>query len=145
MARKKEINKATMTKICDLLMNGDNMTTVARKIGVARGSIYRWISKLPELKEMVQTARELKADRYMDEIVEISDDTSRDLLADPETGQMRPNAAAVARDKLRIDTRRKLSATINPSEYGEKKQVDITSNGNDVFTGFNIILPEDKE
>lgn len=143
MARKKEINKATMTRICDLLMDGDSMVTVARKIGVNKGSIYRWINQIPELKDMVTTARELAAHKAMDEILEIADDTSRDLLEDPETGQMRPNAAAVARDKLRVDTRRKYAATVMPGEYGEKRQVDITSNGNDVFTGFNIIMPED--
>lgn len=144
MARKSEINKATMTKIADLVMEGHTMTTVARKIGVAKGSIYRWIGKFPELKEMIQAARVLKAERYMDEIVEIADDDSKDLIEDLESGQMRPNAAAVARAKLKIDTRRKLSAILKPEDFGEKKQLDITSNGNDVFTGFNIIMPEDK-
>lgn len=143
MPRKSEINKETMTKIADLVMDGHTMTTVARKIGVAKGSIYRWIGKFPELKEMIEAARLIKADRIMDEVIEIADDDSKDLIEDLESGQMRPNAAAVARAKLKIDTRRKYAATIKPEAYGEKKQVDITSNGNDVFTGFNIILPED--
>ena len=144
MPRKSEINKETMTKIADLVMEGHTMATVARKIGVAKGSIYRWIGKFPELKEMIQAARVLKAESYMDEIVEIADDRSHDLIEDLESGQMRPNAAAVARAKLQIDTRRKLAAIIKPEAFGEKSHVDITSNGNDVFTGFNIIMPEDK-
>jgi len=144
MARKSEINKATMTKIADLVMNGDTMSTVARKIGVAKGSIYRWIGKFPELKEMIAAARILKTERYMDECVEIADDDSKDLIEDLESGQMRPNAAAVARAKLKIDTRRKISAAMNPEVFGDKTQLDITSNGQDIFTGFNIIMPEDK-
>ena len=143
--RKSQINKETMTKIADLIMDGDTMSTVARKVGVASGSIYRWMSRFPELKEMIDTARVLKADKYMDEIVEIADDKSKDLIEDLESGQMRPNAAAVARSKLQIDTRRKLSAIVKPEAYGDKTKLDITSNGQDVFTGFQIIMPKDKD
>ena len=49
---------------------------------------------------------------------------SRDLLSN-ERG-LSPNSAAVARDRLKIDTRRWFATTLLPKIFGEKTQTEIT-------------------
>jgi len=145
--RKPQLNGPTMTRIFDYLCNGDSMVTVARKIGINKGTIYRWIKGNDKLKEMVKEAREIQAGTYMDDLIEIADDDSNDLLTDPETGRQSPNAAAVARAKLKITTRKKLAGFYNPAAYSDQTKVDVTSNGESVsgFLGLQIIMPKEEE
>ena len=145
--RKPQLNGPTMTRIFDYLCDGDSMITVARRIGVNKGSIYRWIKGNDKLKEMVKEAREIQAGTYIDDLLAISDDDSKDLLTDPETGRQSPNAAAVARSKLKINTRKKLAGFYHRTEYGDNQKVDITSNGESVsgFVGLQIIMPTEDE
>lgn len=145
--RKPQLNGPTMTRIFDYLCNGDSMVTVARKIGVNKASIYRWIKGNEKLKVMVKEAREIQAGTYIDDLLSIADDASKDLLTDPETGRQSPNAAAVARSKLKISTRKKLAGFYHPTEFSDKAQIDITSNGESVsgFVGLQIIMPKEDE
>ncbi len=136
-----------MTRIYDYLCNGDSMVTVARRIGVNKGSIYRWIKGNEKLKAMVKEAREIQAGTYVDDLLKIADDDSKDLITDPQTGRKSPNAAAVARSKLKISTRKKLAGYYHPTEFSDKAQVDVTSNGESVsgFVGLQIIMPPEEE
>lgn len=145
--RKPELNGPTRTRIFDYLCDGDSMVTVARKIGVNKGSIYRWINGDEELKAMVKEAREIQAGTYMDDLIGIADDDSKDLITDPETGKQSPNAAAVARAKLKISTRKKLAGYYNPAAYSDQTKVDVTTNGESVsgFMGLIINPPKDEE
>jgi len=123
------------------------MVTVARRIGVNKGSIYRWIKSDEELNALVKEAREIQAGTYMDDLIGIADDDSKDLLTDPETGRQSPNAAAVARAKLKISTRKKLAGFYNPAAYSDQTKIDVTSNGESVsgFMGLVIKPPKDEE
>ena len=145
--RKPQLNGPTRTRIFDYLCNGDSMVTVARRIGVNKGSIYRWIKSDEELNALVKEAREIQAGTYMDDLIGIADDDSKDLLTDPETGRQSPNAAAVARDKLKIKTRIDVMEYDNPDKYGPKTKIDVTSNGESVsgFMGLVIKPPKDEE
>jgi transposase-like protein len=145
--RKPQLNGPTMTRIFDYLCNGDSMITVARRIGVNKGSIYRWMKGNEKLRTMVKEAREIQAGDYIDDLLKIADDESKDLLVDPETGRKYPNAAAVARSKLKISTRKKLAGFYHPTEFSDKAQIDITSNGESVsgFLGLQIIMPKEDD
>ena len=145
--RKPQLNGPTMTRIYDYLCDGDSMMTVARRIGVNRASIYRWIKGNEKLAAMVKEAREIQAGTYIDQIIEISDDESKDLIVDPETGRKYPNAAAVARAKLKISTRKKLAGYYHPTEFGDSAKIDVTSNGESIsgFVGLVIKPPKEDE
>ena len=145
--RKPQLNGATMTRIFDYLCNGDSMVTVARRIGVNRATIYRWINSNKKLKALIKEAREIQAGSYIDDLLEIADDESKDLIIDPETGKHSPNSSAVARSKLKITTRKKLAGYYHPTEFSDKAQIDITSNGESVsgFIGLQIIMPKEDD
>lgn len=142
--RPKEYNKDTIKRICKLIMEGNTITEVARKLGVTRQAIYLWKKKDEEFNNLYEEALRFKAELYMDEILEISNDESRDILIDPETGKQCGNNTAVQRDKLKIAARTKLMQWIDPKKYSIQN-IDITTNGENVYGGLIITPPKEKK
>ncbi len=142
MPRKLQINMATRKRIFKYMCDGDSVKTVARKLGIHRTTIYSWMHKDPQLKVLVDEARKVQADVYVGDLLEIADDDSKDIIVDDSTGRKYPNAANVARSKLKISTRKQLSGYYNPETYGEKTKVDVTSSDSSLgFIGLQIIPP----
>jgi hypothetical protein len=79
-------------------------------------TVYDWLDKDSEFSSRFAHARDLGEDQISQECLEIADDDSKDLAG--ELGI--PNAVAVNRAKLRIETRLKLLAKWNPKKYGDK-------------------------
>jgi hypothetical protein len=67
-------------------------------------------------------------------MLDIADNKTDDKIA-TEYGAS-GNSVAVARDKLRIDTRKFIAAKLKPKKYGDK--VDITSAGDKIETVLKI-------
>lgn len=145
VGRPTDLTEKMMLQIFDWVCDGMPIKTIALKLGIARMSIYRWQAKIPEFKEMMDEANQIKAQTYIDELIEIADDDSKDLIVD-EMGNVKPNAAAVARSKLRMQARQKVSGYLAPTLFGENAtKVDITANGDNVFLGLCITPPKDLE
>ena len=145
MGKKIILTKALMKKISKLIGDGYGKEEISSQIGISRQTFYRWEKKNSELADIVKEGMEIRGEKYEEEIIEIADDESKDLLIDPETGRAYPNAAAVARSLGRIKARQWVLKYNNPEKFGDKKSVDITSNGETVFTGLNIIFGDDDE
>lgn len=61
----------------------------------------------------------------------ISDEAEFNVTIDPqtgETGEVKLDAAAVARNRLRVDARKWVAAKLKPRVYGDKVQVDANVN-----------------
>lgn len=69
-------------------------------------------------------ARELQADAFVDESIDIADDGRNDWMTrvDKRTGETYqvPNLEHIARSKLRVETRMKVAANLNPKKYGQR-------------------------
>lgn len=83
---------------------------------------------MPEFQEQYARAKEEQADFLAEEMLEIADDKSDDLL-DTEEGQS-ANPVAVQRARLRVDARKWAAAKLKPKKYGDK--VDFTTDGKQV-------------
>lgn len=70
-------------------------------------------------------AREARADRLAEEILAIADDGSNDTYIDA-AGNQRTDHDAIARSKLRVDSRKWLASKMFPRKYGEK--LDVQTN-----------------
>ena len=87
-------------------------------------TIYDWIGKEPSFAEHYGRAREQAAHTLFDQMIDIADDCSNDLLEDGT-----PNNAAIARAKLRIETRQRVAGKLAPKVYGERiEQLNQTVN-----------------
>lgn len=81
-------------------------------------TIWRWRHKHPEFAELYRQAKISQIEVIVDEILEISDDTSNDRIIDSD-GNVHCNNEYIARSRLRIDSRKWLAAKLVPRVYGK--------------------------
>ena len=91
-------------------------------------TIYDWIGREPSFAEHYGRAREQAAHTLFDQMIDIADDSSRDLLEDGSA-----NNAAIARARLQIETRARVAGKLAPRVYGERieqlnQTVNVTNN-----------------
>ncbi len=68
---------------------------------------FRWLAEHQEFRDQYAKATETRADSIFEEIFEIAD-------------YVIPDAAEVAKARLRVDTRKWALARMNPRKYGDK-------------------------
>ncbi len=106
------------------LATGCTITKACRKIGITEDeqkSLYPLLFHDKGLRKMYDEARKLQAESFVDEIIDISDDTDEDRL---ENG--RPNNEVVNRSKLKVDTRKWIMGKMVNRRFGERKHIDLT-------------------
>jgi hypothetical protein len=124
------------TVICQQLAEGRSVRAICRDEDMpSESSVYNWLHDYPEFVEKYTRARASQAERMLDEIIEIADESSNDTEV-TDFGP-RPNNEWINRSKLRVDTRKWAMAKLAPKKYGDK--VDVTSGdkplaGPSVFT-----------
>jgi hypothetical protein len=116
-------------RICEELSNGVSLQKIcARPDMPAQGTIYRMIAQEAFFREIYARAREQAAHTLFDQMIDIADDSSRDLLEDGSA-----NNAAIARARLQIDTRARVAGKLAPRVYGERIEAlagTVTINNN---------------
>ena len=83
-------------------------------------SLYRLVRKDKQIREAYDDARELQAESFLDEIIDIADDSENDRL---ENGRI--NHEVVNRSKIRIDTRKFAMGAMVKRRFGDTKQIDV--------------------
>lgn len=89
----------------------------------ARSTVYDWLEEEGhDFLDKYTRARARQAETMLDEIIEISDDTSRDTVTikkgDAEIEV--PNTEWILRSKLRVDSRKWAMSKLAPKKYGDK-------------------------
>lgn len=84
-------------------------------------TIRLWLHRHETFFAQYARAKTMQADLMEEEIVDISDDDSRDTI-DGDNGPQ-PNSEWIARSKLRVDTRKWLMSKLAPKKYGEKLEL----------------------
>lgn len=115
--------------IFDELALGNTLKGAAEMHGVVgvrkMSSLYRIVRKDKAIREAYDEARELQAESFLDEIIDIADDSSKDRL---ENGRI--NHEVVNRSKLKIDTRRFAMGAVVKKRFGDFKHVEHEGNLN---------------
>jgi Bacteriophage Sf6, terminase small subunit-like len=111
--------------ICQELMLGTSMAKICLRDDMpAEGTVYRWLQAHEYFRERYAHAREVQADRMVDEVLEISDNSEYDTTT-TDAGP-KANAEWISRSKLRVDARLKLMALLAPKKYGKKLALEVT-------------------
>jgi hypothetical protein len=87
--------------------------------------IFAWRRQHKSFDQIFRCAMQARAAECIFECVEIADDDSRDMVELPGGGTM-PNNAAIRRDDLRIKTRERHAARLDPANWGEKIDIHAT-------------------
>lgn len=111
-------------RICDRLSAGETLREICRDDAIpAQSTVYLWLRTQAEFSEQYARAREVQADTWADEIVEIADNGSNDWVArnhGEDDDGWRVNGEHIQRSRLRVDARKWLMAKAAPKKYGDK-------------------------
>lgn len=106
-------------EICRRMSDGTSLRKVCEADDMPdRATVVDWDQKNPDFSRQYRKAREAMYDAWSDQIMTISDDTTRDYV--DEEGQ-RLNGEHVQRSKLRVDSRKWLLSKLVPHRYGESQ------------------------
>jgi len=123
--------------ICDTIAsntNGVKRLCRANPHWPCEDTIFAWLKKYPEFSEQYKRAKICQVELLVDELIDIADDSSQDLVTDA-SGALSYNAERVARSKLRIETRKWIAARLVPRIYG--------TNGNEDTYASNTAISEE--
>lgn len=114
-----------IAQLCTHVTEGGHAADFCRAHGINYPTLLHWINADPVRVELYARAREERADVLADEIVAISDEVEVKARYDGEEVSLALDAAAVARNRLRVDARKWVAAKLKPRTYGEK--LDVTA------------------
>lgn len=129
--------------ICDKIAGGQSLRKICLLDGMPHiDTVREWLLKDAEFSAQYARAREEQADFYADEIVEIADDKSQDILEVGEGGDIRSltNSAAVQRAKLQVDARKWKASQLAPKRWGQQNiKTELTgADGKDLIVNLNL-------
>ena len=113
MGRPSDYTQEIADAICEHIAQGKSLRWICAEDGMPGSTtVYRWLNENEGFRKQYTHARELQAEFYADEIIEIAD------LAKNEDAQ-------VAR--LRVDARKWKASKLAPKKYGDK--LDLNHSG----------------
>lgn len=133
-----EFDQSIADEICQRLAKGQSLRTIcgAERDDFLPGqtTVYVWLRSIPEFAQQYAHARELQADYYVDEIVEIAD--APNATTNPVTGDA--ELRDPQRDRLRVDARKWVASKLAPKRYGDKVAVTDAEGG--TFTLGSLVI-----
>ncbi len=115
-------------EICKRLAAGDSLRKICDADDMPnRDTVHTWVLTIPSFSDHYARAREMQAEHYLDEIIEIADDSMMDKFVD-DNGNERTDSEVVARSKLRVDTRKWAMSKMAPRKFGDKISAELTVN-----------------
>lgn len=115
-------------KICRVVAtNTDGLKKICRNNPdfPADTTILEWRLDFPEFRSQYEMAKRAQAELMADEIAEIADDSTRDMIMN-DNGNMVQNTEYVQRSRLRIDARKWIACKLLPKIYGDKITSETT-------------------
>ena len=98
----------------------------------AMSTIFEWIWGNPEFSEKYTKARQVQAEGFVDEIMDISDKGG--VFHYDQDGNKKIDPASIQRARLMVDTRKWYASKIIPKIYGDqaKNMLSVTVDNKDV-------------
>lgn len=122
VGRPSKYTEELATDICARIANGQSLVTICGLAGMpTRDTVHRWVLTIPAFSDKYTQAREMQAEYYAEQIIEISDDSARDMTVD-EDGNERVDHDHIARSRLRVDARKWYASKVAPKKWGDKLQ-----------------------
>jgi hypothetical protein len=114
---------AVIDNIIDLL-HSNSLSEICQLPGMPeRTTFCKRLAADVELQKRYAVACEARADKFVDEIIQIADDGANDTYLDEE-GNKRTDHDVIARSKLRVDARKWAAAKMAPKKYGDRVGLD---------------------
>jgi len=138
-------NQEIADKICERISTSSRgLRSICKELGISTQTVLNWLNN-EEYKDFFvhyARAKQMQADLLVEEILEISDDSTNDTEY-TEFGE-KENKEWVNRSKLRVDSRKWIASKLAPKKYGDKLELSGDSE-NPVATtlSIQIVKPTD--
>jgi hypothetical protein len=120
MGRPSDYSDDIFAEICERMAGGGTLREICEDDHLpARGTVIRWVRNDDGRRKLYELARQAQADWYADEIVQVSRNRTDDTFTEKD-GKRSSNHAAVARDRLIVDSLKFLMGKLHPGRYGDK-------------------------
>lgn len=118
------------SKVLARLAEGESLTAICRDPKMpSRTTVTAWVvDDVDGFADGYARARLVSYERMADELIEISDDSSADKIVDA-GGREVIDHEAIARSRLRVDTRKWLLAKMLPKIYGDRVHAELSGPG----------------
>ena len=121
--RRSEQDPEVIEGVLESIMQGKTMAKACAPYVVEPATVYSWILNDTIWREKYETAREVGAEFWLDQTMDIANDGSNDTYLD-DNGNARTAYDVVQRSKLRVDNLWRAMSKMNYKRYGDKQQVD---------------------
>lgn len=120
--------------ICARIAEGESVRTICLSEDMPSiGTIFNWLADKKEFLTQYTRAREMQADKYVEEIIQIADDGTNDTYEIE--GNAVTNHDVIARSRLRVDARKWYASKLAPKKYSDKVIQEVTgSDGGPILT-----------
>ena len=129
MARPSSYNEALAEAICERLAVGESLLKITKSEGFpGEGTVYRWLDANDSFREKYARAREMQAEHYAAEIIDLADSPveARKTVIKPDGSEEITIGDAVERTRVQIDARKWYASKVAPKKYGDKAQMELT-------------------
>lgn len=109
--------------VCIALEDGASLRKAAESVGESARTVLNWTKSNPEFFTQYTRAREIGYLQLADAILNISDEADVEARYDGEDVRLDLSATAVARNRLRVDTRKWMLSKMLPKIYGDKLEL----------------------
>ncbi len=128
MSRPSEYSEALAFEICAQIAEGRPLVRICEHQAMPNtATVYRWMKAHPDFLEMYQLAKEDQADTLAEEIITIADELPHTKVVDSDgTEVIIPivlDAAAVQRQRLRVEARKWVASKLKPKRYGDRQEL----------------------
>lgn len=122
-------NPESINEFCDYIASGGHMAGFCADRGLKYNAVDWWIEQSEPRTAMYARAKMRRADVLADEIVAISDESCVEARYNGEEVKLVLDATAVARNRLRVDTRKWAASKLRPGTYGDKITQELVGAG----------------
>ena len=132
MAYSEKEKESIFNTICERIEQGESVNLILKDSDMPSSrTFWKWLDEDEEKVKKYARAKEFYADKMFEDLVLIADGTSEDVCID-EKGVEQVNHDIIQRDRLRIDARKWALSKLNPKKYGDKQNIDHTTNGESI-------------
>ncbi|MBX5020168.1 MULTISPECIES: terminase small subunit-like protein [Rhizobium] len=142
--RPTKFTQSLANMICARIADGESLRSICRDETMpGKSTVLAWLADddKADFRTKYAQAREIQADGFVDEMVEIADDGSNDWMERQFGEETRwvENGEALRRSQLRIATRQWIAEKLKPKKYGSKVELEhgVTSGVAELLDAIN--------
>lgn len=127
MGRPSDYTPELAIAICTEIADGMSLRSICQAESMPDiSTIMRWVGKHPEFRAQYAHAKEIQAEYFAEELLDIADDGQNDWMTRKIGGEdvKVVDQEALQRSRLRVDTRKWLMSKMLPKKYGDKLGIE---------------------